>query len=204
MWNTLPPMETITRTADALSANNMRTTVVSTGADAMGLAVEMIPHEATVMTNSSVTIEQIGPLTHLEHSRHYKSVREQIASASESHAERHEARRRNLAVDWAVGSVNAVTQDGQVVLASRTGSQLPFAAFSADHILWVVGAQKIVDGLPEAWQRVHEYCLKRVEERLARTLGHAASSYVNRLLVVTREEQAGRIQVILVNEELGN
>ena len=203
MWNTLPTVEVVARTAAALNANGIQATIVKTGSEAKQLALETIPRGVTVMTNSSVTIEQIELLTHLEHNSYYKSVRQQIASAGESHSERHEARRRHLAVDWAVGSVNAVTQDGQLVLASRTGSQLPFGAFSANHVLWIVGAQKIVAGLPEAWQRVYEYCLERVEERLARTLGHEARSYINRLLVVTREEQVGRIQVILVNEELG-
>ena len=51
--------------------------------------------------------------------------------------------------DWAIGSVHAVTEDGQILVASATGSQLPAYAYGATNVLWVVGGQKIVRNLEE-------------------------------------------------------
>ena len=55
-----------------------------------------------------------------------------------------------------VGSVHAVTEQGQVPIASASGSQLASYVLGASHVIWVVGAQKIVRDLEEGLRRVRE------------------------------------------------
>ena len=52
--------------------------------------------------------------------------------------------------DLAIGSVHAVTEDGHVLIASNTGSQLPAYVYAAGKVIWVVGAQKIIKNIPYA------------------------------------------------------
>ena len=67
--------------------------------------------------------------------------------------------------DVIVGSVQAITGQGQVLLASATGSQLGPAVSGAGSVIWVVGAQKLVNTLDDGFRRIHEYCAPLEDER---------------------------------------
>ena len=88
------------------------------------------------------TINQIGVAQIIDESGEFRSTRKEIASQSESES-RSAARRLNTVVDYVLGSVHAVTEDGKVLIASNTGSQLPAYSFAAEHVIWAVGTQKI-------------------------------------------------------------
>jgi len=100
-----------------------------------------------------------------------------------------------------VGSVHAVTEDGTVVIASNTGSQLAGYAASAAHVIWVVGAQKIVPNLDEAMKRIREYTYPLEDERALQVYG--MNSNISKLLIVHREVMPGRTTMIIVKENLG-
>jgi hypothetical protein len=63
------------------------------------------------------------------------------------------------ASDFMVGSVNAITEDGLLVDASATRSQLAPIASTAGMVILVVGSQKIVPDLETAFRRIREYVL---------------------------------------------
>ena len=106
------------------------------------------------------------------------------------------------APDWAVGSVHALTQEGEALIASATGSQLPAYAYGASHVIWVVGTQKIVGNLEEGMRRIHEYTLPLESERARKAYGVPGSA-VNKMLIVRGEVNKERITVIMVREKLG-
>ncbi len=112
-----------------------------------------------------------------------------------------EIRKLGGAPDYAAGSVQAVTEDGHVMIASNTGSQLGPYAMGAGKVIWVVGSQKIVKDLNEGLRRIQEYC-QPLEEEHMRQLYNVGTS-VNKVLIVNREFRPGRITMILVKEELG-
>ena len=71
-----------------------------------------------------------------------------------------EQRIKTTGAEYFVGSVQAVAETGEVVVASATGSQIPAYAFNARNVVWVVGTQKIVPSLEEGLRRVREHlCL---------------------------------------------
>src|SRR3989344_2573254 len=51
---------------------------------------------------------------------------------------------------------SVLTKDGHVLIASRSGSQIPGYAYGADHVIWVVGAQKLVDDIDEGIKRIYD------------------------------------------------
>lgn len=94
-----------------------------------------------------------------------------------------------------------MTEDGQVVIASATGSQLPSYAYGASNVIWVVGTQKIVKNLDEAMKRVYEYVFPLEKERAMKVAGMKSS--VNKILLINKEATPGRIHIIFVQEKLG-
>ncbi len=99
-----------------------------------------------------------------------------------------------------IGSVHAITHQGQVLIASATGSQLAGYAFGANHIIWVVGAQKIVRNVDEGLRRIWEYSYPLENERMQTLYG--VDSFPNKILLV-QGELPGRISVLLVKEAVG-
>jgi hypothetical protein len=63
--------------------------------------------------------------------------------------------------DFMLGSVNAVTEDGVLVAASASSSQLGPYASTAGKVILVVGSQKIVPDLEAALRRIRECVLPR-------------------------------------------
>jgi hypothetical protein len=111
-----------------------------------------------------------------------------------------EMKRIGSASDYAVGSVHAVTQDGQVIIASATGSQFPNYAYGASHVIWVVGSQKIVKDLAKGIERIEDYTFHLEDERALQAYG--SNSSINKLLIY-RKEPAGHVTIILVKEPIG-
>lgn len=192
--------ERLARTIAALEKNGITATVVETGAEAKDKALSLIEKGASVMTATSTTSDQIGLTKAVDNSDKFISLRKKIVALPESE-QRTEARRINSAPDYVIGSVHAVTEEGQVVIASNSGSQLAPYAYSAAHVIWVVGTHKIVSNLDEAVKRVEEYTLKLESERLRKMYG--IDSAIRKLLIVNSEIMPGRITMILVKEKLG-
>lgn len=188
------------RAAAALTARGIATQVVADAATARERALALIPHGAGVLTATSKTLELTGLLEEVERSGRYRALRaEYLAMDKATQAD--EIRRMRSAPDVILGSVHAVTEDGSLVIASQTGSQLAPYAYGAARVIWVVGAQKVVVDLGEALRRVNEYCLPLEDARAREAYG--AGSGVNKVLIVNHEARADRAHLILIREAIG-
>jgi len=190
--------EQIERAAKALEANGIKVIIAANGEEAKQKLFELIPEGAEVFTASSVTLETLGIPE--EVNKRYDSVRVRLASMNPQ-TQKREMVKMGAVPEWIVGSVHAVTEDGTVVIASNTGSQLAGYAASAAHVVWVVGAQKIVPNLEEAFKRIREYSLPLEDERALKVYG--VNSSINKMLIVHREVTLGRTTMIIVKENLG-
>ena len=110
-------------------------------------------------------------------------------------------RQLSASPDWVVGSVHALTQEGSLIIASASGSQLGPVASGAGHVIFVIGTQKIVPDLDTGLRRINEYCFP-LEDRRARQ-AYGVPSGVNTVLIINRTIAQGRITTILVHEPLG-
>jgi len=97
--------------------------------------------------------------------------------------------------------VHAVTEQGHVLIASGTGSQLASYVYGAQSVFWVVGAQKLVRDLDEGLQRIREYCYPLEDARMRKTSGQG--SMIGKILIVEREITPGRITMLIVKDHLG-
>jgi hypothetical protein len=188
------------RTAERLTENGMKAHVVDSGTDARRLALELIPDDAEVFTATSQTLEEIGLPGAIEASTRLRSVRS-VLRAMDMATQWDEMRALGARPDVVVRSVHAVTEQGEVVVASASGSQLGPYASGAGKVIWIVGSQKIVPTLEDALVRVEEYALPLENARA--WLAYGQGSFIGKVLTFHREAMPGRVNVILVKEKLG-
>ena len=82
-----------------------------------------------------------------------------------------EMRKLAAAPDYMIGSVQAVTEHGQLVVASASGSQIgPYAA-GAGQLILIIGGQKLVPDMQTALQRVTEHVQPYEDQRLREQMG---------------------------------
>jgi len=203
-WKKLASKESIERTLKALKANGIEAVLAADAAEARRKVLGMLPAGAEVFTMTSVTLETTGLAREINEPGRYDSIRNQL-NAMDSKTQERAMRKLGAAPDFAVGSVHALTEDGTLVIASNTGSQLPSYAYNAGKVIWVVGAQKIVKNAEEGLQRLREYVLglETVRARKAYGLPESWSSFYSKILMFNREVNPGRAAVVLVNEALG-
>jgi L-lactate utilization protein LutC len=200
-YNIVPTDETIATAAEHLKLNGMETYIVTTGAEAKAKALELIPAGAEVMTMTSVTLDTLGLAQELNESGRYDSVRVKLNSMDRTTQGR-EMRKLGAAPDYTVGSVHAITEQGDVIIASNTGSQLPAYLYGAGTVIFIVGAQKIVKDSETAMKRLYDYVLPLESERAHKAYG-VAGSFVSKQVTIHKEVQPNRIHIILIKEALG-
>lgn len=200
MFNQIPADEVITKTAAALTANGMEAFVVDSGQAAKEKLAELIPAGAQIMNMTSKTLEAISAQDLIVNSGQYQPVKPQLGDKS---LDPFMKRALGSASDWTVGSAHAVTHDGQIMIASNTGSQLGAEAYGSPHVVFVIGAQKIVKDREEGFKRIYEYVLPLESVRANKAYNITTGSFVSKMLLLNREVNKDRIKVILVKEVLG-
>ena len=192
--------EQIERTASALEANNIHTLIAENGAEARRLFFELIPDGAEVFLGASVTLEKLGIKDEIDKSGRFEALRPKMFAMDRATQGR-DIRKLGGAPDFAAGSVHAVTEDGHVLIASNTGSQLGPYASGAGKVIWVVGAQKLVKDLNEGLRRIEEYSYPLEEVHMQEL--YKMSTGVNKVLIINREIRTNRVTMIIVKKELG-
>ena len=100
-----------------------------------------------------------------------------------------------------MGSVQAIAETGEIVVASGSGSQIGAFAYGARRVILVAGTQKICPTLAEAEARTRGFTLERHDRWLeGRGSGPAP---IGKFLVMEHEPVVGRITMILIPESLG-
>jgi hypothetical protein len=192
--------EQIQRTAQALEARNIRVLIAENGQEAKRMFFELVPEGAEIFLGASVTLETLGIKDQIDKSGKYDALRPRMFAMDRATQGR-EIRKLGAGPDYAAGSVHAVTEDGQVMIASNTGSQLGPYASGAGKVIWVVGTQKLVKNLEEGMRRIEEYCVPREEVHMQQL--YNSHTGLNKVLIINKEIRPERITMIIVKEELG-
>jgi len=191
----------IEKMIEVLGENGIKAMVVKTKEDAKTKVLELIPKGSEVMTMTSVTLDQIGIASVINDGDDYVSVRKKL-SAMDRSIQGREMQAMGAVPEWVVGSVNALTLEGEVVFASNTGSQMAAYVYGAEHVVWVVGIQKIVENMEMAMKRLYEHVLPLESERAHKAYG-VDGSYISKVLTIKCEVRKNRINLIIVRESLG-
>ena len=195
----LPDEDTLAATVTALEEHGFSVEVVDDLDAARDAVLARIPHGSSVMTNTSVTLQEAGITDAINDSGHYDSARAKMAGLDFA-TQLPEMKAIGGQPDYALGSVHAVTRDGTLVIASASGSQLASYAWGAASVIFVAGAQKLVPTLEAARDRIYSHSLVLEDGRAVAAYGQ--HSYVGKILEI-HAELPGRIHIVLVRQPVG-
>jgi hypothetical protein len=187
------------RTAAALAERGFKAQVADSAEHARELVLAAIPEGSEVHVALSETLREIGVTKEIDESGRYDSVRSRL-DALDRETQGRERRKLGAAPDYILGSAHAVTDDGEIVVGSGSGSQLGAYAYAGGNVILVIGNQKLVRDLDEGLRRLREYSLPREFARM-QDVGFPGSLLAKTLII--HHEPMGRIDVILVPEPLG-
>ena len=202
-YATLANAETVKKAIDALAERGVEAVMVNNRREALEKVKSLIPKGASIMNGSSRTLEEIGFIDYLKSGSHgWKNLHEEVISEKDP-AKQATLRKQAVLSDYYIGSVHAIAETGQLVIASNSGSQLPHIVFTSPNVIFVAGMQKLTTDLDAALARVREYVLP-LEDKRMKDVGMGGSA-ISKLLVFEREPvfMGRKVYVILVNEKLG-
>lgn len=202
-YTDLASAPSLEKTKSALKEKGYDVITVENGADALAKIKELIPSGASVMNGSSVTLEQIGYKEYLESGKHPWVDLHAKVTAEDDKEKRAKLRKESVLSDYYLGSVHAMTEDGQIVIASNTGSQLPHVVFTSPNLIFVVSTKKIVPDLAEAFKRLEEHVVPLEDKHM---LGlYNVHTALNKVLIFKGEAAMiqRKIHILFVKEDLG-
>lgn len=189
---------------DELAANlrerNFEVLIVDSAAEAKAAVMARIPEGAEVHAGKSKTLEDAGIFKELMESDSYDFIRKRTMKMDRQ-TQGKEIRKLSAAPDFMLGSVQAVTQAGQLVVASASGSQIGPYSSAAGKLILVVGSQKIVPDLETALRRLREYVMPYEDARLREQMG--IGTKLTRILIMEMDFNPGRTTIVLVRNPIG-
>ncbi len=212
---------------DKLNKRNISAQYVSNRNEALSVVLEMIPENVTVARGGSITLEQVGVIAELKKRNQNKLIdpeeRNEDGSPVMGLEEKRRMMRESFFADVFLTSTNAVTLDGKLVNTDALGNRVAAMIFGPKKVIVVAGVNKIVKDVNEAIARIHNICAPMIGRY--HYLRHNRPEFGNlsciktgicvdcnhdwrhcRHTVITegaRLSEKGRINVVLVGEELG-
>ncbi len=186
-----------------MRARNVEVIVVDTKEQALQKIKEIIPAGASVMNGSSTSLKQIGFVEYLKSAGHgWNNLHAGVVA--ETDKEKQAVLRQNtIFADYWLGSVHAITEAGETVTASASGSQLPSYAHTSKNLIWVASANKITPTLDLALTRIREYVVPLEDARM-KSVDMGGTNLAKILIYENEPAFTGRkIYMILVKEKLG-
>ena len=198
-FTALPDEATLAATVTALEEHGFSVEIADDLNAARQAVLARIPAGASVMTNTSVTLDETGITDAINGSGRYDSARSKMM-ALDFATQAQQMKAIGGQPDYALGSVHAITSDGTLVIASASGSQFAALAWGAANVILVVGAQKLVRTLQDAHERVYQHSLILEDARAQAAYGQ--HSAVGKVLEI-HQEMPGRIHIVLIRQPVG-
>ena len=199
-FTTLPDEQTLAATITALEEHGFSVEVANDLDAARQAVLARIPDGSSVMTNTSVTLQEAGLADAVNSDGGPRDSARNRMFALDFATQAQQMKAIGGQPDYALGSVHAITRDGVLVIASASGSQLASYAWGAANVIFVAGAQKIVPDLAAARDRVYQHSLVLEDARAQAAYGQ--HSVVEKLLEI-HSELPGRIHIVLVRQVVG-
>lgn len=176
---------------------------------AVETALSMMPEGSTVTWGGSMTIMETGLTAALDPEKYHIIDRSKATTPEEKKA----CYRQAFSADYYLMSTNAITTDGELVNVDGNGNRVACLSYGPDHIIMLVGMNKVEPTLQAAIDRVHHTAAPANAIRLNLNTPCALTGSCADCLspdcicthtVITRRSNGkGRIKIILIGEVLG-
>ena len=196
--------------AEALEKRGFEAYYFETAAQAREKALELIAPDAVVSYGGSLTINALGLKDALRERGNTMLDRDLAPDLEARKKLEHEA----FFADWYMMGTNAVTEDGQLVNIDGMGNRVAALIYGPANVLVIVGMNKVVKTLDDAWSRARNTA---APENMARFDGLKTPCKItgacgdclspdcicNQLVHTRRCKPPKRIKVLLIGEDLG-
>jgi hypothetical protein len=155
------------------------------------------------MNGSSITLEQIGFIDYLKSGKHgWNNLHEKIL-AEKDLTKQAVLRKQSVFSDYYLGSVHALIENGEFIIASNTGSQLPHIVFTSPNLIFIVSTKKIVSTYDMAIDRLEKFVVPLENNRMMKISG--INTALNKIVWFKNENSilGRKVWMILVKEDLG-
>lgn len=201
-YKRIPSDEIINKTREALKVHGMSSVLVENKAEALEEIKKIIPTGSKILNGQSTTLIEIGFTDFLKRAKHpWNNLHAEILKESDMVKRTDLRRKLTVEADYFLSSVNAITQQGQLVSVDGTGSRVGAMPFAAKKLLIVASVNKIVENLDEAFKRIREYVHPLEDARIMKLLNF--HSTFGKWVIMENEKNQQRTQLILVKEPLG-
>ncbi len=173
------------------------------------LVLSMIEENSSVTWGGSESIKECGIPEALYESGKY----EIIDRAKYSLTEMKEYYKKAFCADFYLMSTNAITLDGELMNIDGNGNRVASLIFGPEKIIVVVGMNKVVSKIEDAYDRIRNIASPPNTIRLNKSTPCAMTGkcgncfgddcICNQIVITRRSREKDRIHVILVNDNLG-
>lgn len=188
-----------------LESRNMKGFYASSKDDALKIALSLIPENSTVAMGGCTSANEIGLIDALKNGK-YKYIDRALMEPRESLMAAYDA-------DIFLASANAMTSDGVLVNIDGNSNRVSCIAQGPRKVVFIVGMNKVCDDLDSAMKRARTVAAPANAQRFnidtpckktGRCFDCKSPDTICCQFLITRfSKHPGRINVILVNENLG-
>lgn len=182
-----------------------------TAQEAVEKITGIIPEGSSVTWGGSMTIRDMG-LTKALHNKEGLDIWDRDLAPSREEAQ--EIYRRAFYADYYLSSVNAISEDGEIVNIDGNGNRVAAITFGPKRVILVVGINKVAQNLDAAISRARSLAAPVNMMRFADLntpckndgMCHdckSPDSICNYIQIMRNSHPVGRHIVVIVGEELG-
>jgi len=193
----------------SLETRNMEGYYAETKEEALKKALGLIPQGASIAWGGSMSIQEIGLKEALCQGDYKVYNREDAKSAQEKRA----VELATYDCDYFLTSANAISEDGIIVNIDGNANRVSAIAYGPRNVLMIVGMNKVVKDAQMAVSRARNEAAPINAQRFGLNTPcnktgacfdcKSPDTICCQFLITRYSKHAGRIKVILVNEELG-
>lgn len=214
--------EQISKLFEKLESNKMYPIFAENKQDAANVVKDILFDGAVITWGGSMSVIECGIDKLLREERYNFFDRGRAGITPE---EQQECFKASIGADFFFCSANAITENGEIVNVDGLANRISSIAFGPKKVVMIVGKNKIVSDLNDAFLRVKKIaapknCVRLNKDTPCAKLGHCVSLINNDnptfadgcqsndriccdYMISTMQRQKDRIIVILVNENLG-
>ena len=177
--------------------------------DALAKVLELIPEGATIGWGGVLSAQQIGLFDALR-AGNYNLLDRDLCQTQE---EREQMMKDALFSDVFLTGANGLSLDGQMVNIDGTGNRVGAIIYGPKKVIVIAGMNKVCDTLEEAVKRAREVAAPLNMMRFMKDTPCAATGkcgdckaegcICNQIVITRHCRPVGRIQFVLVGEQLG-
>ena len=189
-----------------LQSRNMSGYYAASREEALSIALSLIPEGSTATMGGGVSVHEIGLVDALKNGNYSFIDRD-------DYADRREAALLAYDADVFLASCNAVTSDGVLVNIDGNSNRVSAIAHGPKKVIFIVGMNKVCDDVDGAMKRARNVAAVTNAQRFNISTPcsktgtcmdcKSPDTICCQFLITRYSRHAGRIHVILVNDNLG-